>query len=472
MDAAGPTEDSWPDHDTQCSKKIARWFARIADRGLLDIHFRAKASSPSFRSGVVLRRAWQSIVRTTAPSDRSNVRPAPESDLPSDIAGQVKLADTTLRDGDQTYGVFFSPGEKLRIAEALDAVGVSEIEAGFPAQHGAEAEYFEDLVRWKASVGSPIRLIGWHRGDPRSIEWSRRRGLTGCCISIAYAQLADADTVPRRIAELIGFAKSLGLYTILSLQHAFDHHAALLSEIALCASSAGADRLRLCDTVGRMNPFQVHVAVERLLQSVPLDLEVHAHNDLGMAVANCIGAVRALSDAKAAGAIGAERCLYLSTAVNGLGERAGNASLETVIAALEYSMGISLGFNTHLLADLCETVSRITGRPVPVNAPVIGANLWRHSSGGHAEGVLADPSSFELIPPAFSGQSSEARVVSIGKHSNVEPALTQLTALGVNVPASAGMEVLDALKREMLRRKRELTDAEIVEIAALYEKPV
>src|SRR6266568_2975388 len=268
-----------------------------------------------------------------------------ENALPDNII----IDDTTLRDGEQTAGMVFSKKEKLTIARMLDSIGVQELECGIPAMGEEE----RDSIRALVELGLNARLITWNRAVIPDIQASIDCGVTAVDISlsvsdqmIAHKLRKSREWVKEQLKTALGFAKEHGLYVSVGGEDASRADLAFLTELMEITRELGGDRFRFCDTLGILDPFTMYAKIRTLRDTVPdLDIEVHTHNDLGMATANAIAGVRA----------GAR---FVNTTVNGLGERAGNAALEEVVMGLKYACGIDLGIDTHRFREVSRLVAK------------------------------------------------------------------------------------------------------------------
>ena len=317
---------------------------------------------------------------------------------------QIIIDDTTLRDGEQTAGVVFSLDEKIRIARMLDEIGVGELECGIPAMGREELDSVKALV----DLGLNARLITWNRAVPADIQASIDSGVKAVDISLSVSDIhiqhklrKDRNWVREQLKVALGFAKQHNLYVSVGGEDASRADLDFLVELMQIAKSLGADRFRFCDTLGILDPFTTYDKVGYLSEQVDLDLEVHTHNDLGMATANAIAGIRA----------GAR---FVNTTVNGLGERAGNAALEEVVMALRHACNIELPIESCRFVELSKLVGQASCRPVPEWKAIVGEKVFSHESGLHADGVLKYPGNYEGYDPAEVGLS---RHMVIGKHS-------------------------------------------------------
>lgn len=360
----------------------------------------------------------------------------------------VIIDDTTLRDGEQTAGVVFSLEEKIRIARTLDEMGVGELECGIPAM-GAEEQA---SVRALVELGLNARLITWNRAVIADIEASLACGVRAVDISLSVSDIhirhklgKSRDWVKEQLKIALGFAKRHDLYVSVGGEDSSRADLEFLVELLQIARAEGADRFRFCDTLGIMDPFAMFESIRTLRRQVNLPLEVHTHNDLGMATANAIAAVRA----------GAE---FVNTTVNGLGERAGNAALEEVVMALKHACGIDPQIDTRRFVEVSRYVGQASCRPVPDWKAVVGEKVFSHESGLHADGVLKTPANYEGFDPAEVGLT---RHLVLGKHSGRHGLAYRLERLGLDARRFDLEALLAAVRNEAQRIKRPLEDLEL-----------
>jgi homocitrate synthase NifV len=364
----------------------------------------------------------------------------------------IIIDDTTLRDGEQTAGVVFSKRERIAIARMLDSIGVQEIECGIPAMGAEERAGIRALV----DLGLNARLITWNRALVPEIEASIACGVQAVDISlsvsdqmIAHKLRKDREAVKEQLRVALGFAKQHDLYVSVGGEDASRADLGFLVELMEITRSLGGDRFRFCDTLGIMDPFTMFEKVSFLRGTVPeVEIEVHTHNDLGMATANAIAGIRA----------GAR---FVNTTVNGLGERAGNAALEEVVMGLKHACAIDTGIDTHRFREMSLFVAKASNRPLPVSKPVVGERVFAHESGLHADGVIKDPHNYEGFDPAEVGLE---RHIVVGTHSGTSGLIERYRGMGI-VMGRPEAELLLVRARSLSRRcKRALSDRELSEI--------
>lgn len=364
----------------------------------------------------------------------------------------IIIDDTTLRDGEQTAGVVFSLREKLAIARMLDAIGVGEIECGIPAMGEEERTGIRRLVE----LGLSARLMTWNRALLPDIEASISCGVPAVDISlsvsdqmISHKLRKDRVAVKEQLKVALGFAKEHNLYVSVGGEDASRADLHFLVELIEITHSMGGDRFRFCDTLGIMDPFTMFDKITFLRQAVPeIDIEVHTHNDLGMATANAIAGIRA----------GAR---FVNTTINGLGERAGNAALEEVVMGLKHACGMETGIDTHRFRELSLFVAKASHRPLSVSKPIVGERIFSHESGLHADGVIKDPHNYEGFDPAEVGLE---RTIAVGKHSGSSGLIERYRTMGVNVDRNRAALLLEHARALAGRRKRDLNNCELMAI--------
>lgn len=370
---------------------------------------------------------------------------------------RVWIDDTTLRDGEQTAGVVFANSEKIRIARLLAEVGVPQIEVGIPAMGGDELEAIKAIV----ALDLPTSILAWNRAVISDIQASISTGVKAVAISISASDIhiehklrRDRAWVIESVKRSVDFAKSHGLYVSLNAEDASRADPAFLLDFARAGKEAGADRLRYCDTLGILDPFQAYERVKAIIDATGLDVEMHTHNDFGLATANALAGVRA-------------GATYVNVTVNGLGERAGNAALEEVVMAMKCIMGLDLGIDTSRFRELSEYVAQASGRPLPVCKAIVGQNVFAHESGIHADGVLKDPRNYEAFAPEAVGLT---RQLVIGKHSGSKMVKYKFQEFGIELSDEEADEILARARRMAVEVKRSLFDKELMYIYRDYRR--
>ena len=364
---------------------------------------------------------------------------------------QIIIDDTTLRDGEQTAGVVFSLEEKLTIARMLDEVGVGEIECGIPAMGKTEQESIKAIHDLHLNA----RLITWNRALTSDIDASLNCGASAIEISLPVSDFQirnkinkDRLWVKDQLKRILDYAGRHNLYISVGGEDSSRADLHFLLELMKIAAEGGAARFRFCDTLGLLDPFTTYEKVRFLVSQGTIDLEVHCHNDLGMATANSIAGIRA----------GAK---FVNTTVNGLGERAGNAALEEVVMALKHSCALDPGVDTSRFVELSRYVAKASGREIPGWKAVVGENIFAHESGLHADGVIKNPGNYEGFDPAEVGLT---RQLVLGKHSGTHSLTQRLEELKIDI-AQIEVEKLLARVRDLAsRNKRPLSDQELLQL--------
>jgi len=347
---------------------------------------------------------------------------------------KIYLLDVTNRDGVQTSRICLSKLQKTMINWYLDQMGVFQSEFGFPLTRH-ETNYLNANLELAQLGGfSGIRLSGWLRATKDDVKTAFKLvpHLKYLNLSIStsdqmivhkFKGKLDHQSIIQEMQEAVSEAKKLGATCVgVNAEDASRTNLEYLVEFALKAKEAGADRIRYCDTLGTDTPFSIYERIELLARKVQLPIEVHCHNDLGLVVANSIAGARAAFDAG--------QDSYINTCVNGMGERAGNADLVSVILAIKYGQGMS-GYNLDEKVDLkmawkiCKYASYAFGVPIPINQPGVGANAFAHESGIHADGALKDRRNYELYDFEELGRGEPeiietGRKITAGEYSGIK----------------------------------------------------
>jgi homocitrate synthase NifV len=315
------------------------------------------------------------------------------------------MIDTTLRDGEQAPGVAFSVDQKVEIARLLDQLGVDEVEAGTPVIGKEEQEAIGIIAR----AGFSFLTSCWCRARTDDILQAATLGTQSVNISLPVSDIQisslgkSRDWVMKELKLVVRLAAGHFPRLTMGAQDASRADPDFLREFIFSAEEAGATRIRISDTVGMLDPFGTVDLISPLVNLFPgVEFEFHGHNDLGLATANALAALHAGAHA-------------ISATVNGIGERAGNSSLEEVIANLMYRCGESR-FKSPVFGFLSSEVSRFSRTAIPVNKPVVGSNAFRHESGIHTTAIRKSPASYQLLDPEAFGAGSIS--YSQGKHSS------------------------------------------------------
>jgi len=368
---------------------------------------------------------------------------------------RIRLLDTTLRDGEQTAGVVFAKEEKVTIAKMLDELGVDQIEAGIPIMGDDEKEVIKKIV--KSNLNASI--MAWNRAVIKDVQASLDCGVDAVAISISTSDIhilhklnATREWVIEQMVKTTEYAKSQGLYVSVNAEDASRSEREFLVDFFTAAKNAGADRIRFCDTVGILNPISTYEIITYLKEKVDIDIEMHTHDDLGMATANAI-----------AGALAGAN--YIGATVNGLGERAGNASLEEVILSLKHSVSYdNFPYNIGKIRDLCDYVAKASNRSIPAWKSVVGESIFYHESGIHADGAIKNPLTYEIIEPDKLGLE---RKILIGKHSGSAAIKNKLSSYGIEIDDIMAYNLLQKVRSLSTALKRCLSDRELF---TLYEE--
>ena len=368
----------------------------------------------------------------------------------------IYIVDTTLRDGEQTAGVVFANEEKIIIADMLSELGVDQLEVGIPTMGGDEKNAIKEIVKrnnYKKSI------MAWNRAVIKDIEESIDCGVDAVAISVSVSDIhikhklkTSRAWVLENMIKSVEFAKQNGLYVSVNGEDASRADKEFLVEFINEAKKAGADRFRYCDTVGIMEPFRLRKDIEEIYKKTNFNIEMHTHNDFGMATANAI-----------AGVLGGAS--HVGVTINGLGERAGNAALEEVIMALMYVYDYKGDINTKMFREVSEYVSQASGRVLPIWKAIVGENMFAHESGIHADGAIKNPKNYEAFDPDVVGLK---RQIVIGKHSGKAGIINKFKEYNIDLSDEEAQGVLEMVRASCVRLKRTLFDKELVKLYKEY----
>ena len=370
---------------------------------------------------------------------------------------KIYIVDTTLRDGEQTAGVVFANEEKVIIADMLSDLGVDQLEVGIPTMGGDEKEAIKQIVKRNNGRKS---IMSWNRAVIQDIEQSIDCGVDAVAISVSVSDIhikhklrTSREWVLENMIKSVEFAKKSGLYVSVNGEDASRADNEFLVQFITEAKKAGADRFRYCDTVGIMEPFSIRKNIEELYNKTGFNIEMHTHNDFGMATANAI-----------AGILGGAS--HVGVTVNGLGERAGNAALEEVLMALIYVYGYKADVNTKMFREVSEYVSQASGRELPIWKAIVGDNMFAHESGIHADGAIKNPKNYEAFDPDVVGLQ---RQIVIGKHSGKAGIINKFKEYNIELNDEEAKDILDMVRAASVRLKRTLFDKELVKLYKEYK---
>jgi 2-isopropylmalate synthase len=360
-----------------------------------------------------------------------------------------------LRDGEQTIGVSLSPDQKLSIAKKLDALGVDAIEAGFPVISEGELK----AVKMITAEGLSCEVAGLTRTIKNDIDAAVDAGLNYIHTFIAtsdihleYKLKMTRDQALEKAIEAVEYGKSRGLQVEFSAEDATRTDREFLKKVFGEVAKAGADRVNIPDTVGYSTPEYMADLTRDTVEATKLPVSVHCHNDFGLAVANALSGVHA----------GAQ-CAHVT--INGIGERAGNASLEEFTMALQclpYDQKYETNIKSELIYETSRYVSKIVGIHVQPNKAIVGDNAFGHESGIHTHGVLSNPLTYEPISPELVGRK---RWLTVGKHAGIHGMNAMLGEYGVQPSTEQSKQILDKVKL-LGDQGKQITDVELLSIAS------
>ncbi|MCK4905214.1 homocitrate synthase [bacterium] len=347
---------------------------------------------------------------------------------------RIHILDVTNRDGVQTSRLGLAKLQKTMINMYLDKMGVYQSEFGFPFTNHETNYINANLELKKIGAFKSLILSGWCRPVIKDIEKSLKLtdikhmnlsvSTSDQMLSNKFGGKYSKDDIIKMIVKATKFAKKEGIKTIgINAEDASRSDVDFLIDFAIAAKEAGADRFRYCDTLGYDDPFSIYERISKIVASVKIGVELHCHNDLGMAVAVSIGGAKAAVDS------GVDA--YINTTVNGMGERAGNADLVSTILAVKKASGLKRKYAMDDNIDLkmawkiSKYASYAFGVPIPINHPGVGDNAFAHESGIHVDGALKDSRNYELYHYEELGRGEPeiietGRQITVGEYSGIK----------------------------------------------------
>ncbi len=364
---------------------------------------------------------------------------------------KVYIVDTTLRDGEQAPGVAFTLDEKVEIATELDNAGIHCIEVGIPAMGGEELASIKEIVR----LNLKAEIIAWNRGNIGDIKSSVSCDVGRVHISLPVSDVhidhklkKSRDWVIKQLRDSVSYARSFGIKVSVGAEDAtradWDFFVTFVEE----CNRLGVDRLRYCDTIGILDPTMSRDNIEELRTYTDMDIEIHTHNDFGMATANAFTAIQ--------GGAG-----YVDTTVLGLGERAGNAALEELVMGLKHIEGIDMGIKLDRLPILAAMVSKYARKSISQSKAIVGKEVFYHESGIHTDGVAKLPQNYEPFTPEEVGLK---RNLVVGKHSGRAVLQQKLSDYGIKLNSKKADSLLSKVREAAIHKKGSISSKELLQL--------
>jgi homocitrate synthase NifV len=361
------------------------------------------------------------------------------------------INDTTLRDGEQAPYVSFTLKEKIQIAQLLCESGVDELEVGIPAMGKKEQEEIREIL----NLNLPVSIMTWNRATVQDLEASLSCGVKAVDVSIPVSKNlidvkfgGDINKIFKNLEDILTLAKRENLFVCVGGEDSSRADNSFLKEVLELSSLLKADRFRYCDTVGILTPHKTYENISYLSSLNLIDIEMHMHNDFGMATANSIIGIEA----------GAKS---VNTTVIGLGERAGNASFEQVLMSLKRQFHENRFINPKVLKQLVKTVAKAANRPIGPSRPIVGRDIFAHESGIHVNGMIKKDNAYEAFSPKEVGLN---RYFPIGKHSGSSTLDYHLKKSGIKANSIKLNEMLPKIREIVTNRKKVLSKEELREL--------
>jgi 2-isopropylmalate synthase len=364
----------------------------------------------------------------------------------------VRIFDTTLRDGEQTPGVSITPEQKVQIAIKLDELGIDAIEAGFPVVSHGESIAIKKITK----QGLKAEICGLARAVKSDIDAAINCDLAYIHTFIATSDIhmqfklrMDREKVLEKATWAAEYAKKHGIQVEFSAEDATRSDRTFLNQVFKAVANVGVDRIDIPDTVGYATPQYIEQIVKDVQTNIELPISMHCHNDFGLAVANSISGINA-----------GAACAHVT--INGLGERAGNASLEEFVMALQCLYGRKHNVKTELLYETSRFISNTMGIIVQPNKAIIGENAFGHESGIHTHGIINNPLTYEPINPDLVGRK---RWLQAGKHAGAHGIKAMLEGFGIK---PTDKELYDIVERQknLADKGKSITTAELLSITS------